>query len=125
MNNSKIDPSFLLVISIKKPFVPRSWLNGNRTTVRKPNKVRPLDLEFMEVVRQMLGPRFENLVAKHLLKRLQFEEDQTGTQLTLYYLRGRDDREVDFVKYSDERPKKRSHKSRGLFSEGQIMSALN
>jgi predicted AAA+ superfamily ATPase len=66
---------------------------------------------------KLLGARFENLVATHLLKRLQFEEDQTGAQLSLCYLRDRDDREVDFVlvrnkkvdelievKYSDERP---------------------
>ena len=63
------------------------------------------------------GARFENLVATHLLKRLQFLEDKTGDRLALNYLRDRDQREVDFVitkkkevvelievKYSDEAP---------------------
>ena len=66
---------------------------------------------------KILGARFENLVATHLLKRLQFLEDKTGDRLALNYLRDRDQREVDFVitkkkevlelievKYSDEAP---------------------
>ena len=74
-----------------------------------------MDVEVAED--KLLGARFENLVATHLLKRIQFEEDRTGARLNLCYLRDRDDREVDFVvvrdkkvdelievKYSDDRP---------------------
>jgi predicted AAA+ superfamily ATPase len=72
-----------------------------------------LDVETSED--KLLGARFENLVATHLLKRIQFLEDCLGERMGLFYLRDRDDREVDFVitrgrkveelievKYSDE-----------------------
>lgn len=41
--------------------------------------------------------RFENLVASHLLKWVQFNEDTTGRDLELRYFRDVDRREVDFV----------------------------
>ena len=43
------------------------------------------------------GVRLENLVATHLLKRLQFIEDYYGYECQLHYLRDKDGREVDFV----------------------------
>ena len=43
------------------------------------------------------GPRFENLVACHLLKWVHFQEDSQGRDLELRYFRDRDGREVDFV----------------------------
>ncbi|MCF8128801.1 MAG: ATP-binding protein [Deltaproteobacteria bacterium] len=61
------------------------------------------------------GPRFENLVASSLLKRLHFLEDRDGYHYELRYIRDKEGREVDFaiikegeleelieVKYSDE-----------------------
>jgi predicted AAA+ superfamily ATPase len=48
--------------------------------------------------------RFENLVASHLLKWVQFEEDTQGRDLELRYFRDRDGREVDFVVTEDRRP---------------------
>jgi predicted AAA+ superfamily ATPase len=48
--------------------------------------------------------RFENLVACHLLKWVQFEEDTQGRDLELRYFRDRDGREVDFVVTEDGRP---------------------
>ena len=61
------------------------------------------------------GPRFENLVATSLLKRLHFLEDRDGYRYELRYIRDKEGREVDFavvkegeleelieVKYSDE-----------------------
>ncbi|OGT48017.1 MAG: hypothetical protein A3E82_04475 [Gammaproteobacteria bacterium RIFCSPHIGHO2_12_FULL_38_11] len=45
--------------------------------------------------------RLENLVATHLLKRLQFREDYFGERCSLHYIRDRDDREVDFVTVID------------------------
>ncbi len=43
------------------------------------------------------GARFENLVASHLLKWLQFREDYEGDRCQLHYLRDKEGREVDFV----------------------------
>lgn len=45
--------------------------------------------------------RLENLVATHLLKRLQFREDNFGERCNLHYIRDRNDREVDFVTVID------------------------
>jgi len=43
------------------------------------------------------APRFENLVASHLLKWVHFEQDAHGRDLELRYFRDTDGREVDFV----------------------------
>jgi uncharacterized protein len=43
------------------------------------------------------GARFENLVASHLLKELQFREDATGDRWNLHYVRDKEKHEVDFV----------------------------
>lgn len=43
------------------------------------------------------GARFENLVASHLLKWVEFQIDTEGRQLELRYFRDVDGREVDFV----------------------------
>ncbi len=61
------------------------------------------------------GPRFENLIATTLLKRLHFLEDRDGYRYELRYIRDKEGREVDFavlkdggleelieVKYADE-----------------------
>lgn len=47
--------------------------------------------------------RLENLVATHLLKRLQFREDYFGERCQLHYIRDRDGREVDFVTVIDKK----------------------
>lgn len=43
------------------------------------------------------GPRFENMVASHLLKWVHFQFDSEGRELELRYFRDVDGREVDFV----------------------------
>jgi predicted AAA+ superfamily ATPase len=43
------------------------------------------------------GPRFENMVAMHLLKWVHLEQDARGRDLDLRYFRDTDGREVDFV----------------------------
>src|SRR3990167_5130648 len=48
------------------------------------------------------GPRLENLVATHLLKRLHFMEDYFGYRCSLHYIRDKDGREVDFVTIVDD-----------------------
>jgi predicted AAA+ superfamily ATPase len=86
--------------------------------IQRPPRIYFYDNMDVEVAAdRQLGARFENLVATHLLKRLQFREDHTGERWGLHYLRDRDDREVDFVvtrnrqveelievKYSDSTP---------------------
>jgi predicted AAA+ superfamily ATPase len=65
------------------------------------------------------GPRFENLVACHLLKWVHLQQDIEGLNIELRYFRDTDGREVDFVitengtpkwliecKYSDAEPSK-------------------
>jgi predicted AAA+ superfamily ATPase len=43
------------------------------------------------------GARFENLVACHLLKHVQFLADSEGSSLQLHYVRTTSDHEIDFV----------------------------
>lgn len=43
------------------------------------------------------GPRFENLIASHLLKFCHYYEDTHGFDVKLYYLRDTSKREVDFL----------------------------
>jgi predicted AAA+ superfamily ATPase len=50
------------------------------------------------------GPRFENLVACHLLKWIQFEQDARGRDVDLRYLRDSDGREVDFIITEGRKP---------------------
>ena len=50
------------------------------------------------------GPRFENMVASHLLKYCHFVEDTEGRNMDLRYLRDTDGREVDFVVLRDGTP---------------------
>lgn len=50
------------------------------------------------------GPRFENLVASHLLKYCHFIEDTEGYAMELRYIRDTDKREVDFVVLRDKKP---------------------
>jgi hypothetical protein len=51
-----------------------------------------------------MGPRFENLVACHLLKWCCFLQDSEGRELELRYFRDVDKREVDFVIVEGLRP---------------------
>ncbi len=48
--------------------------------------------------------RFENLVAEHLLKWVQFQQDAKGEDLDLLYFRDVDGREVDFIVTQKRRP---------------------
>jgi predicted AAA+ superfamily ATPase len=67
--------------------------------VQKPPKVYFYDT--MDVIGD-IGARFENLVATHLLKRIQFYEDRSGYCFELRYLRDKEQREVDFVLTRDD-----------------------
>lgn len=50
------------------------------------------------------GPRFENMVALHLLKFCHYLQDKDGFQVELRYLRDRTGREVDFLVTIDRKP---------------------
>ena len=50
------------------------------------------------------GARFENLVATHLLKAIQFSQDADGHSFDLRYLRDKEKREVDFVILKNNKP---------------------
>jgi predicted AAA+ superfamily ATPase len=50
------------------------------------------------------GPRFEGLVAAHLLKLCHLLEDRDGHAAALHYLRDRDGREVDFLVTVNRKP---------------------
>lgn len=50
------------------------------------------------------GPRFENMVASHLLKWIHFQFDSEGRELELRYFRDVDGREVDFVVTERRKP---------------------
>ena len=50
------------------------------------------------------GPKFENLVASHLLKWVHFLQDAEGRDFDLRYFRDTDGREVDFVVTEREQP---------------------
>ena len=49
------------------------------------------------------GPRFENLIATHLLKRIHYLEDCKGFQFELRYIRDKESREVDFIILKDNK----------------------
>ena len=50
------------------------------------------------------GPRFENLVANHLLKWVHHQIDTSGRDLDLRYFRDKDGREVDFIVTENDEP---------------------
>jgi uncharacterized protein len=78
-----------------KPFtrsVPR--------TLKREGKVYLWDWSEVETP----GPRFENLVASHLLKAVHFWTDTGEGAFDLFYLRDKEKREVDFLITRDRKP---------------------
>ncbi len=104
-------------------FVVRPWhRNIGRATLQAP-KIYFYDTG---LVQGDDGLRFENLVACHLLKLVQWQQDTRGAAVDLHYIRTKDDAEVDFAlsegdllthlvecKLSDHKP----HRSLGRFAE--------
>ena len=64
--------------------------------IQKPAKVYFFDNADL-IIDQDEGPRFENLVATHLLKKIHYLEDAKGFNFEIKYLRDKEAREVDFV----------------------------
>jgi len=74
-------------------FVVRPWhRNIARATLQAP-KVYFYDTG---LVQGDEGLRFENVVACHLLKNIQWQQDTRGAEVGLHYIRTKDDSEVDF-----------------------------
>ena len=74
-------------------FVVRPWhRNIARATLQAP-KVYFYDTG---MVQGDAGLQFENLVACHLLKNVQWQQDTQGAEVGLHYVRTKDDAEVDF-----------------------------
>ena len=74
-------------------FVVRPWhRNIERATLQAP-KVYFYDTG---MVLGDAGLQFENLVACHLLKNVQWQQDTQGAEVGLHYVRTKDDAEVDF-----------------------------
>ena len=70
--------------------------------IQKPPKVYFFDNGDL-IVEKDEGPRFENLVATHLLKKIHYLEDAKGFSFDLKYLRDKESREVDFVLLKDNK----------------------
>jgi predicted AAA+ superfamily ATPase len=79
-------------------FVVRPYTKNLPRAVQKPPKVYFFDNA--DVIGDE-SARFENLVATHLLKRIQFHEDSQGYRYELCYVRDKEGREVDFVVLKD------------------------
>ncbi len=75
-------------------FTVRPFTRGLPRAIRKPPKVYFFDTG--DVIGDE-GARFENLVATHLLKRIQFLQDRDGYRYELRHLRDKEGREVDLV----------------------------
>lgn len=80
-------------------FIVRPWhRNIARATLQAP-KVYFYDTG---LVLGDAGLRFENLVACHLLKNVQWQQDTRGAPVDLHYIRTKDEAEVDFCLSEDD-----------------------
>jgi predicted AAA+ superfamily ATPase len=79
-------------------FIVRPWTKNLPRAVQKPPKVFFFDNA--DVLGDE-GARFENLVATHLLKTIQFLQDRDGYRYELRYIRDKEGREVDFAVVRD------------------------
>lgn len=95
-------------------FIVKPYTKNIARAVQKPPKVYFFDNADVDDEK---GARFENLVATHLIKRLNFLEDRDGHAYELCYIRDKEKREVDFAvikdnklielyeaKYADDKP---------------------
>ncbi len=81
-------------------FIVRPYTGNLNRAISKPFKVYFFDNADVEGDE---GAIFENLVATHLYKRIQFIEDSEGYRMQLYFLRDKEGREIDFVITKDKK----------------------
>lgn len=115
-------------------FVVRPWhRNIARATLQAP-KVYFYDTG---LVQGDDGVRFENLVACHLLKNVQWQQDTRGAPVDLHYIRTKDEAEVDFClsqgdtlthlvecKLSDAKPHRALNRFAEQWSQAQAVQLL-
>lgn len=99
-------------------FVLRPWTKNIPRSLQKPPKVYFFDSG--DVIGDE-GARFENLVACHLLKKLNFLEDRDGVRRELYYIRDKDGREVDFAIIEEGQLRELVE---AKFADGQVSKSL-
>ncbi len=78
----------------------RPWFNNIATALRKEPKVYLWDWSQV----QDKGARYENFIASHLLKAVHWWTDLGFGEFELYYLRTKDQKEVDFLVARDGKP---------------------
>lgn len=81
-------------------FVVRPYTEKISRAISKPFKVYFYDNADVEGDE---GAIFENLVATHLLKKIQFTEDSEGYRQQLFFIRDKEGREVDFAITKDKK----------------------
>ncbi|NBU97283.1 MAG: ATP-binding protein [Spirochaetia bacterium] len=81
-------------------FIVRPYTGNLSRAISKPFKVYFFDNADVEGDE---GAIFENLVASHLYKRIQFIEDSEGYRMQLWFLRDKEGREIDFVITKDKK----------------------
>jgi predicted AAA+ superfamily ATPase len=82
-------------------FVIRPWTAKLSKAILKEPKIYFYDTGR---VRGDSAARWENLVACHLLKYCEYQQDVEGEDVTLHYVRDKEKREVDFAIVRDRRP---------------------
>ena len=81
-------------------FIVKPYTVNIARAIQKPPKIYFYDNGDVD---DPCGPRFENLVATHLLKRIHYLEDRDGYSYELCYIRDKEKREVDFVIVKDKK----------------------
>lgn len=81
-------------------FVVRPYTDKLSRAISKPFKIYFYDNADVEGDE---GAIFENLVATHLLKKIQFTEDSEGYRQQLFFIRDKEGREVDFAITKDKK----------------------
>lgn len=81
-------------------FIVKPYTTNLARAIQKPPKIYFYDNGDVDDAE---GPRFENLVATHLLKRIHYLEDRDGYSYELCYIRDKEKREVDFVIVKDKK----------------------
>ena len=81
-------------------FEIKPWQHRIARSLKKEGKIYLWD--YSEIKEP--GPRFENLVAVHLIKACHYWTDTGQGDFKLYYLRNRDKQEIDFLITRDDQP---------------------
>ncbi len=81
-------------------FEIKPWTKSVPRSLKKEGKIYLYDWTEIEDI----GPRFENLVACHLIKACHYWTDTGEGDFDLFYLRNKEKQEIDFVIIKDKKP---------------------